>query len=158
MQVVFEEQKKIGGLFPQVYLTRVIRAGGSTIGALRSRLLSLDDLSANARQFWMAVFVLLILFVQGIPAPCIAQAPAQASEARAAEAQAAQEYGELRYRRYYELFGEAEAYFSRRTLRRERMFATLSGFFGLLALGLTVFAVVVLAWGLHVQMPVFRGL
>lgn len=27
----------------------------------------------------------------------------------------------------------------------------------LLALGLTVFAVVVLAWGLHVQMPVFKG-
>lgn len=42
LQVVFEEQKKIGGLLPQVYLTRLIRAGGSTFGALRSRLLSLD--------------------------------------------------------------------------------------------------------------------
>ncbi len=42
LQVVFEEEKKIGGLLPQVFLTRLIRAGGSTFGALRSRLLSLD--------------------------------------------------------------------------------------------------------------------
>lgn len=39
----------------------------------------------------LLIIMLLILFIQGIPAPCNAQAPAQASEARAAEAQAAQE-------------------------------------------------------------------
>ncbi len=42
LQVVFEEEKKIGGLLPQVFLTRLIRAGGSTVSALRSRLVSLD--------------------------------------------------------------------------------------------------------------------
>jgi polyhydroxyalkanoate synthesis repressor PhaR len=42
LQVVFEEQKKIGGLLPQVFLTRLIRAGGSTMNALRSRLVALD--------------------------------------------------------------------------------------------------------------------
>lgn len=42
LQIVFEEQKKIGGLLPQVYLTRLIRAGGSTVSALRSRLIALD--------------------------------------------------------------------------------------------------------------------
>ncbi len=42
LQVVFEEQKKIGGLLPQVFLTRLIRAGGSTMSALRSRLVALD--------------------------------------------------------------------------------------------------------------------
>ncbi len=41
-QVVFEEEKKIGGLLPQVFLTRLIRAGGSTMSALRSRLVALD--------------------------------------------------------------------------------------------------------------------
>lgn len=39
----------------------------------------------------LLVILLFILFVQGVPAPCRAQAPAQASEARATEAQAAQE-------------------------------------------------------------------
>jgi polyhydroxyalkanoate synthesis repressor PhaR len=42
LQVIFEEQKKIGGLFPQVFLTRLIRAGGDTVTTLRSRLSSLD--------------------------------------------------------------------------------------------------------------------
>src|SRR5512146_3522363 len=42
LQVVFEEQKKIGGLLPQTFLTRLIRAGGSTMSALRSRLVALD--------------------------------------------------------------------------------------------------------------------
>jgi polyhydroxyalkanoate synthesis repressor PhaR len=42
LQVVFEEEKKIGGLLPQVFLTRLIRAGGSTVSALRSRLVALD--------------------------------------------------------------------------------------------------------------------
>ncbi len=41
-QVVFEEEKKIGGLLPQVFLTRLIRAGGSRMSALRSRLVALD--------------------------------------------------------------------------------------------------------------------
>ncbi len=42
LQVIFEEQKKIGGLFPQVFLTRLIRAGGNTVNSLRSRLAGLD--------------------------------------------------------------------------------------------------------------------
>ncbi len=44
-QVIFEEQKKIGGLLPQVFLTRLIRAGGETVSTLRSRLstLGVDD-------------------------------------------------------------------------------------------------------------------
>ncbi len=42
MQVIFEEEKKIGGLLPQVMLTRLIRAGGSTVNTLRSRLSFLD--------------------------------------------------------------------------------------------------------------------
>lgn len=41
-QVVFEEEKKIGGLLPQIFLTRLIRAGGDTLNTLRSRLVSLD--------------------------------------------------------------------------------------------------------------------
>ena len=42
MQVIYEEEKKIGGLLPQVFLTRLIRAGGETVSSLRSRLTSLD--------------------------------------------------------------------------------------------------------------------
>lgn len=42
LQVIFEEQKKIGGLMPQVFLTRMIRMGGDTMSALRSRLVSMD--------------------------------------------------------------------------------------------------------------------
>lgn len=42
MQVIYEEEKKIGGLLPQVFLTRLIRAGGNTVSALRSRLVALD--------------------------------------------------------------------------------------------------------------------
>jgi polyhydroxyalkanoate synthesis repressor PhaR len=42
LQVIFEEQKKIGGLFPQVFLTRLIRAGGDRVNSLRSRLAGLD--------------------------------------------------------------------------------------------------------------------
>lgn len=42
LQVIFEEQKKIGGLMPQVFLTRLIRAGGATVNSLRGRLASLD--------------------------------------------------------------------------------------------------------------------
>ena len=42
MQVIFEEEKKIGGLLPQVFLKRLIRAGGHTVNALRSRLLAMD--------------------------------------------------------------------------------------------------------------------
>jgi polyhydroxyalkanoate synthesis repressor PhaR len=42
LQVVFEEEKKIGGLLPQVFLTRLIRAGGSKMSALRGRLVALD--------------------------------------------------------------------------------------------------------------------
>lgn len=42
LQVIFEEEKKIGGLMPQVFLTRLIRAGGDTVNALRGRLSALD--------------------------------------------------------------------------------------------------------------------
>ncbi len=41
-QIIFEEEKKIGGLLPQLFLTRLIRAGGSTLGALRTRLVAID--------------------------------------------------------------------------------------------------------------------
>jgi polyhydroxyalkanoate synthesis repressor PhaR len=41
-QVIFEEEKKIGGLLPQVFLSRLIRTGGETVSALRSRLASID--------------------------------------------------------------------------------------------------------------------
>lgn len=41
-QIIFEEEKRIGGLLPQVFLTRLIRAGGSTLGAIRSRLAAID--------------------------------------------------------------------------------------------------------------------
>jgi len=42
LQVIFEEEKKIGGLLPQVFLTRLIRTGGDTVNTLRSRLAALD--------------------------------------------------------------------------------------------------------------------
>ena len=42
MQVIYEEEKKIGGLLPQVFLTRLIRTGGNTVNALRGRLAALD--------------------------------------------------------------------------------------------------------------------
>lgn len=42
-QILFEEEKKIGGLLPQVMLTRLIQTGGTTLGRLRNTLLdSLD--------------------------------------------------------------------------------------------------------------------
>lgn len=41
-QVIFEEEKKIGGLLPQVFLSRLIRTGGEKVSALRSRLVSMD--------------------------------------------------------------------------------------------------------------------
>jgi polyhydroxyalkanoate synthesis repressor PhaR len=41
-QIIFEEEKKIGGLLPQVFLSRLIRTGGETVSALRERLASLD--------------------------------------------------------------------------------------------------------------------
>ena len=42
LQVIFEEEKKMGVLFPQIFLTRMIRAGGDTVNALLARLASLD--------------------------------------------------------------------------------------------------------------------
>ena len=45
LQVVFEEEKKIGGLLPQVFLTRLIRAGGEKFNALRGRLAAIDPLN-----------------------------------------------------------------------------------------------------------------
>ncbi|MEJ5201030.1 MAG: polyhydroxyalkanoate synthesis regulator DNA-binding domain-containing protein [Anaerolineales bacterium] len=37
-QVIFEQEKKIGGLLPQVIFSRLIRAGGSTLGGLREAI------------------------------------------------------------------------------------------------------------------------
>ncbi len=42
LQVIFEEEKKIGGLLPQVALTRLIRAGGEAVSSLRGRLAGID--------------------------------------------------------------------------------------------------------------------
>lgn len=42
LQIIFAEEKKIGGLLPQIFLTRLIRTGGDTVNALRSRLAPLD--------------------------------------------------------------------------------------------------------------------
>lgn len=42
LQIIYEEQKKIGGLLPQVLLTRLIRTGDDTVQTLRSRLLALS--------------------------------------------------------------------------------------------------------------------
>ena len=44
LQVIFEEEKKIGGLLPQVVLSRMIRTGGETMNSLRSFLTSIDPL------------------------------------------------------------------------------------------------------------------
>jgi polyhydroxyalkanoate synthesis repressor PhaR len=46
LQIVFEEQKKIGGLLPGVFLARMIQAGGDTVSAVRSRLAGLDPFQA----------------------------------------------------------------------------------------------------------------
>lgn len=46
LQVAFEEEKKIGGLLPQVFLTRLIRAGGGTMNALVNRLSTLNPFQA----------------------------------------------------------------------------------------------------------------
>ncbi|NLG99684.1 MAG: hypothetical protein GX491_20200 [Chloroflexi bacterium] len=42
LQIIFEEERKIGGLLPQVFLTRLIRTGGNTVNALRSLLVAMD--------------------------------------------------------------------------------------------------------------------
>lgn len=42
LQIIFEEEKKIGGLLPQVALTRLIRAGGEAVSSLRGRLAGID--------------------------------------------------------------------------------------------------------------------
>jgi len=44
LQVIFEEEKKIGGLLPQVALTRLIRAGDEAVNSLRIRLAGIDPL------------------------------------------------------------------------------------------------------------------
>lgn len=43
MQVLFQEEKKIGELLPEVVLTRLIRTGSETIDSLRSRILAAFD-------------------------------------------------------------------------------------------------------------------
>jgi polyhydroxyalkanoate synthesis repressor PhaR len=42
LQVLFEEEKKMGVLFPQVFLARLIRAGDESFSTLRGRLISMD--------------------------------------------------------------------------------------------------------------------
>jgi polyhydroxyalkanoate synthesis repressor PhaR len=42
LQIIFEEEKKIGGLLPQVFMTRLICAGGGAANALRNRLAAID--------------------------------------------------------------------------------------------------------------------
>lgn len=42
-QVLFQEEKKIGELLPQVVLTRLIRTGGDTFDSLRTRMLAAFD-------------------------------------------------------------------------------------------------------------------
>lgn len=46
LQILFEEQKRIGGLLPGVFLARVIQAGGDTVSAVRSRLAGFDPFQA----------------------------------------------------------------------------------------------------------------
>lgn len=43
MQVIFEEEKRIGGLLPQVMLTRLIKAGGTTFSGLREAVRAFID-------------------------------------------------------------------------------------------------------------------
>jgi polyhydroxyalkanoate synthesis repressor PhaR len=43
MQIIFEEEKRIGELMPQVVLTRLLRTGGETLDIMRSRLLAAFD-------------------------------------------------------------------------------------------------------------------
>ncbi len=43
MQVLFQEEKRLGELIPQVVLTRLIRTGGETLDTLRARLLAAFD-------------------------------------------------------------------------------------------------------------------
>lgn len=42
-QIIFEEQKKLGEMFPQVVLTNLIRTGEDTLESLRSRFLAAFD-------------------------------------------------------------------------------------------------------------------
>ncbi len=43
LQVIFEEEKRIGGLLPQVMLTRLIKAGGTTFSGLRDAFRAFID-------------------------------------------------------------------------------------------------------------------
>ena len=42
-QVIFEQEKKLGGLLPQAILTRLLRAGNSTLQTLRGGMVALLD-------------------------------------------------------------------------------------------------------------------
>ena len=46
LQILFEEQKRIGGLLPGVFLARLIQAGGDKVSAVRSRLAGFDPFQA----------------------------------------------------------------------------------------------------------------
>ncbi len=59
LQVIFEEQKKIGSLVPQVFLSRLIRAGGERMSLIRSRLLSMDPLQTVDEEIRRRVVLLV---------------------------------------------------------------------------------------------------
>lgn len=58
LQVAFEEEKKIGGLLPQVFITRLIRAGGGTMNSLINRLSSFGPFQAVEEEIRRRILVL----------------------------------------------------------------------------------------------------
>jgi polyhydroxyalkanoate synthesis repressor PhaR len=59
LQIMFEEQKRIGGLLPGVFLARLIQAGGDTVSAVRSRLAGFDPFQAVDEEISRRVRVLV---------------------------------------------------------------------------------------------------
>jgi polyhydroxyalkanoate synthesis repressor PhaR len=59
LQIIFEEQKRIGGLLPGVFLARLIQAGGETVSAVRSRLAGFDPFQAVDEEIRRRVLALV---------------------------------------------------------------------------------------------------
>ena len=59
LQIIFEEQKRIGGLLPGVFLARLIQAGGDTVSAVRSRLAGFDPVQAVDEEIRRRVLALV---------------------------------------------------------------------------------------------------
>lgn len=59
LQIIFEEQKRIGGLLPGVFLARLIQAGGDTVSAVRSRLAGFDPIQAVDEEIRRRVLALV---------------------------------------------------------------------------------------------------